>query len=213
MRQIAILIAVALTALASSAADRLYIDKFDIAAGQTVEVPVMLANGTAYSALQTDMYLTNGLEFVIDDEGVVCELTSRATNNHRLSVHPQEDGSMRVFITTQNSRALQGNSGAVFTIMVKANDKFAGNQSIALRNNVAVEVEGMKHVLDDFVLKLLSDSNPLDVNGDGSVDVGDVNTILAAILAGNYNAAYDVNGDHNVDVGDVNTILAAILKQ
>ena len=54
--------------------------------------------------------------------------------------------------------------------------------------------------------------NPYDVNNDGKVDVGDVNTVLAAILAHSNNAKYDVNGDTKVDVGDVNTILAAILN-
>lgn len=53
-----------------------------------------------------------------------------------------------------------------------------------------------------------------DVNGDGHVDVGDVNTILGDILAtGGTTLSYDVNGDGRVDVGDVNTILAAILAQ
>ena len=52
-----------------------------------------------------------------------------------------------------------------------------------------------------------------DVNGDGVVDVGDVNTVLADILeTGGTTIAYDVNGDGKVDVGDVNTILAIILE-
>lgn len=55
--------------------------------------------------------------------------------------------------------------------------------------------------------------NPLDVNGDGNVDVGDVNTVLGDILnTGGTTLSYDVNNDGHVDVGDVNTILAAILK-
>lgn len=57
------------------------------------------------------------------------------------------------------------------------------------------------------------DTNPFDVNGDGVVDVGDVNAILAAILAGDKSAKYDVNGDDNVDVGDVNAVLGYILSK
>ena len=55
------------------------------------------------------------------------------------------------------------------------------------------------------------DANPLDVNGDGSVNVGDVNYVLNLILQEAYEAKADVNGDEAVNVGDVNTILAYIL--
>ena len=51
-----------------------------------------------------------------------------------------------------------------------------------------------------------------DMNGDGVVDVGEVNQVLDAILNSNYNSGMDANGDHAVDVGDVNAILKAILE-
>ncbi|MBQ9466158.1 MAG: GH32 C-terminal domain-containing protein [Muribaculaceae bacterium] len=57
-------------------------------------------------------------------------------------------------------------------------------------------------------------TDPMDVNSDGNVDVGDVNTVLSDILTtGGKTLAYDVNSDGNVDVGDVNAILAAILSR
>ena len=54
-----------------------------------------------------------------------------------------------------------------------------------------------------------------DVNGDGTVDVIDVN-VLVSITLGNasadgYNGRADVNGDGAVDVIDINAILAIIL--
>lgn len=51
-----------------------------------------------------------------------------------------------------------------------------------------------------------------DVNGDGEVNVGDVNDILATIIAEGYVEAQDVNGDGAVNVGDVNQVLAYILE-
>ena len=56
------------------------------------------------------------------------------------------------------------------------------------------------------------DHNPFDVNNDDAVDVGDVNAILEAILAGNNDAKFNVNGDTAVDVGDVNAVLEYILN-
>ncbi|MBQ9466710.1 MAG: hypothetical protein IJU62_07020 [Muribaculaceae bacterium] len=63
------------------------------------------------------------------------------------------------------------------------------------------------------VIEKAGDGNKFDVNGDNKVDVGDVNAILEAILAGNNEAKFNVNGDTSVDVGDVNAVLEAILAQ
>lgn len=52
-----------------------------------------------------------------------------------------------------------------------------------------------------------------DVNRDGNLDVGDVNTILQVILD-NQSSAYDcdINSDGRLDVGDVNDVLGLILN-
>lgn len=59
---------------------------------------------------------------------------------------------------------------------------------------------------------IIVDSDFPDLNGDNKVDVGDVNTVLTAILNGNHSATYDINGDGNVNVGDVNAVLDVIHK-
>ena len=52
-----------------------------------------------------------------------------------------------------------------------------------------------------------------DVNRDQAVDVGDVNSVLEAILAGGEpDLSMDLNGDGLVDVGDTNAILDLILS-
>ena len=66
--------------------------------------------------------------------------------------------------------------------------------------------------IDNFQLVSGADDK-FDVNGDGSVDVGDVNAVLEVILEGGLDLDFDVNGDGKVDVGDVNAILEVILKQ
>ena len=52
-----------------------------------------------------------------------------------------------------------------------------------------------------------------DVNGDGAVNIGDVNYIIGHILspkAGDLSA--DVNGDGNVNISDINAVIGIILK-
>lgn len=52
-----------------------------------------------------------------------------------------------------------------------------------------------------------------DVNGDGEVNITDVNTVINAIInTSNYLTTYDVNGDGEVNIGDVNQILDIILN-
>ena len=54
-----------------------------------------------------------------------------------------------------------------------------------------------------------------DVNGDGTVDIADVNACINVILgsedAGRYGGRADVNGDGTVDIADVNAIINIIL--
>ena len=51
-----------------------------------------------------------------------------------------------------------------------------------------------------------------DVNGDGSVNIADINEVIDMILSGNFNAVGDINGDGSVNIGDINALIAIILK-
>ena len=50
-----------------------------------------------------------------------------------------------------------------------------------------------------------------DVNGDGEVNIADVNAVIDAILTGNVNEGDDVNGDGEVNIADVNAVIDMIL--
>ena len=52
--------------------------------------------------------------------------------------------------------------------------------------------------------------NPYDVNGDGEVNISDINAVIDAILSGNHSVG-DVNGDHEVNISDVSDIIDYIL--
>lgn len=53
---------------------------------------------------------------------------------------------------------------------------------------------------------------PGDVNADGSVNIADINALIAAILDGNGNQLYDVNGDGSINITDINAIIDWILN-
>ena len=53
---------------------------------------------------------------------------------------------------------------------------------------------------------------PGDVNGDGSVNIADINEVIDIILSGTFDAAGDINGDGSVNIADINALIAIILK-
>ena len=64
--------------------------------------------------------------------------------------------------------------------------------------------------LDDIVLYYTDLAG--DVNGDGEVNIADVNCVINVILNDAENGAADVNGDGEVNIADVNAIIAIILN-
>jgi hypothetical protein len=50
------------------------------------------------------------------------------------------------------------------------------------------------------------------VNGDGEVNIADVNAIIDMILTGNTQPNGDVNGDGEVNIADVNAVIDIILN-
>ena len=51
-----------------------------------------------------------------------------------------------------------------------------------------------------------------DVNGDGEVNIADVNAVIKVILGGASNPAADVNNDGEVNIADVNAVINIILN-
>lgn len=51
-----------------------------------------------------------------------------------------------------------------------------------------------------------------DVNGDGEVNISDVNAVIDAILSSSGNEAADVNKDGEVNIADINTVIDIILN-
>ena len=66
-------------------------------------------------------------------------------------------------------------------------------------------------IIGDADVEEPSDDVAGDVNGDGEVNIADVNAIIGVILGANSNPRADVNGDGEVNIADVNAIIDIIL--
>ena len=87
-------------------------------------------------------------------------------------------------------------------------------------NSFTEEVVWLKRWLHDRItwmdLQLGFDPNtvdPADVNGDGTVNIADVNVIIDMIISGSTDSTGDVNDDGAVNIADLNVIIDAILKK
>ena len=75
-----------------------------------------------------------------------------------------------------------------------------------------VQTAGSRVNIDDITLYKLNDDPTLgDVNGDGEVNIADVNQVIKVILGGQTDGNCDVNGDDEVNISDVNFIIKIIL--
>ena len=211
-----ILILIALISISAAARDRLYIENFQIRAGETYLMPLILNNDTVYSTFQTDLYLPEGLEVALDEGEYIVDLTGRATNNHVVSTHQQADGAIRIFVTSQSVRPFSGNSGAIAIVEIHALPSFSGTKQVSLRGTVFVEENGRRHDFEDCTAFASSGSAPLvygDVNGDGFVTSADVTSIYDILLGINntFATTADVNGDGYVTSADVTAVYDILL--
>ena len=147
MRKIFLLMVV-MTVFTTIARDRLYIEDFNIAQGETISIPIQLNNDTVYCAFQTDLYLPEGLQVAMDYDEYIIDLTSRKGSNHVLSAILQPDGAIRIYVASQTARPFSGNSGPIVTIELIAVENVT-NAVVALRNSILVEETGLKHYLED----------------------------------------------------------------
>ncbi len=198
---------------AVQSSDRLFIEDFDLLAGETKTVNIMLNNETTYSALQCDVQLPAGLTITNIEKATRCR-------NHTLTTNVLDNGNTRLWLSSMSSRTISGTSGTLLTMTVKASANFSGSQQLWLRNIVAAhetnDAGGERVELQDALCKINSNESLRgDINDDGKVDIADVNIAINCMLGKNSASEFpgnpDVNGDGKVDIADVNIVINLML--
>jgi hypothetical protein len=117
----------------------LTIDDLTMKPGETRTINVLMTTDrTDIEALQCDIYLPDGLEFVASEENgekYYADKGGRATTSHSVVSSIQEDGALRVVESCDDGNTFLNNDKPVFTFKVKAsNDINIGNYTIRLAN-------------------------------------------------------------------------------
>ncbi len=126
-------------------------------------VEIMLDNDSVYTALQADIYLPEGLTIEQEDGDYLFELTDRKGRNHTISSVMLSSGAIRILIASQTLKTFSGNSGALVTFNIIANNSFSGVKTIEIRNIIATDDERVLHYFPNNTCTVTGTTIPVSV--------------------------------------------------
>ncbi|MBQ5909037.1 MAG: leucine-rich repeat protein, partial [Bacteroidaceae bacterium] len=203
---------------ATSSANLLYIEPFTIAPGEEKEVLVMLNNpGDAFSDIQFDLYLPEGIEVLQDEIGYWIDLGSRTTSRkHNLpEAALQRDGAVRVLCYTNRDYVFSGESGDVMMITLKAADNLAaGIYNLELKNVELARPDMTNDKPQAYAASVLSglvQNNAVTIDGYLSAEaMNELSTTLATaknVASVDISSAIYVDADGTLTTGNPNTLV------
>ena len=134
------------------------------------ELFVNITNPTfAFSAIQFDIVLPEGIEVDFDGEYYAVDLGSR-TNNRRHSYPEcaiQPDGSLRVVIVSMSNALYNGTEGDVAVASLKVDGLTDGRYEYGIKNVTIANEKSQKEVLEAYTAELIVANG---VTGIGSID-------------------------------------------
>lgn len=109
--------------------DNVNIDDFNLAPGETRSIDVKLCNSQAYTALQFDLRLPEGLEIVSIGK-------ADRIANHNIHSGTLPDGTVRLIAYNMQNADIKGHDGTIITLVVKASQALAPNDAIEVSHTV-----------------------------------------------------------------------------
>lgn len=192
---------------AESETIELAIGNFNMSAGSSYEVAVMLDNSMELTAFQLDIVLPEGLSIQKTNGVYDIALTSRKAN-HIIQSADMIGNSMRVLAYSASSKSFTDNNGELFTFTVVADNGFKCGD-IAVKNIVFSQKNMTAHKLPNEYIA---------INGGNSVDATEADNYTVSTTNGHIcikgaelDSAvyiYSVNGllVHSTTVANVSTI-------
>lgn len=186
----------------------------DIATWKLIKSKVATVDGSQVVSMPYPSNLTMTTPVNRNISRVSFEVHNTATTLAKFNIFYSTDGGA----TWGNAYTEQGDknfevSGGSKTEIDWFGAAFGSSQSVQFRIGMISGSASKPCYVDNFTI-YYNDSEPLpgDVNGDGVVDVSDVNLVVNAILGkSEMTNEMDLNGDGIVDVSDVNLIVNIIL--
>lgn len=158
-----------------------------------------------YAWAEFDLNVANGT-FSIDPEQVVYRYWGSSNGDYVLAKIPAQLRTLEDKATGETVTGTIGDDQRTFTLTDVAVLKSTMQRIDCINGKPIYE---LTVTLDGNEETLIG-----DVNGDGVVDIDDVNIVVNVLLENvPFIAAADITGDGNVDIDDVNRVINAILNQ
>ena len=114
--------------------DKISVENITIAPGEEKEVTVSFENDEPFTSFHTEIILPEGLRFLDEDGEYFIDLdASRKTRSHTPACKLQEDGRLRALAYSSTNALFKGNSGALFTFYIVADDNFDNSKPCKIR--------------------------------------------------------------------------------
>lgn len=165
------------------------------------KLDVALSNSTEFVAFQMDIALKDAT-FVGDPEAALSRLTDNdGTNPFILASNELSDGKLRVIAYNMANRSIAAKAGTLFTVALNQKPS-----NVEITNVLFVRSSDLAAI--DVNATTKAGGKVGDVNGDGEVNVKDLNIVLNVSLGNaEYDSICDVNEDGEVNVKDLNVVL------
>ena len=145
-----------------------YIEPFSVPAGSQYTISVKMKNSVAAEGFGFDLYLPEGMGFVVDDDGYpdaslsLARTTANKTNTFGATI--QKDGSLRVFGASTNAGVIDGSDGEVALVKIQVAANMALGDYPVILKHVAVSGTDAHSYGDDItqVVSTVTVTEPAD---------------------------------------------------
>lgn len=174
------------------------------------EVPVLLSNSDAISAIQCDLTIPSSATMQMNGENYDVWL-ERKSSDHIITTQ-LSSGKYRIVVSSPSAASIGGNSGTVIKFKAGVNTSTVLTESMTLTNVVLSTTSGQRIKLDNINANVIVRFIEGDANSDYTVDVADYVMTCNAILnkpqsSTFYLDAADIDGDGKITVIDLVNIV------
>lgn len=164
----------------------IYIEPMTAQVGSEITLSIRMKNSVVAEGFGFDLYLPEGISFVLDGDGLpdsnlsTVRTNTRKTNNFDSAI--LANGSLRVFAYSTNGSTISGNDGEIWIVKIKiSNDITAGDYPIILREEAISKTDGRSINIEDAIETTLSTTS----------------TDIIIVPYGNKNStSYNLQGQH-----------------
>ena len=190
--------------------NHIYSDDVTAYLGCPTEMAICLENEETYTAFQFDLVLPEGITLEKNAKGnVIYTKGNRYSGMRTITITPHEGNMYRIVSTSIKNNEITGNSGALLTVSLLADESLEKKTYTATIENVILtkpdesQLEARSSTISITTKEVLYG----DSNDDGNVNVTDavvsINNILGRPSVTFNKTQADINRDHIVDIFDV----------